>query len=248
MNYVLKYIYTHFAGISVIAILFIILFKLSESPIDYNILATQKWGTKETSEAYRFGDIFTGYIFDNAYNDNNPNYLKDIGNNYPESFGHKYVTYSGYPESYRRSDYKLLAKIFSEYSYDKPDDETLVIHLRLGDVLDTSNPDYSKYYYDIDYYHELLRKISTENIRKIDLVTGLHKNVYVEESNRRLHKIRNIFDPYYPVRVKITNDPDKDLYYMCHSKYFARSGRSGEFSKIISEYVRMNPQNIVYEK
>ena len=116
----------------------------------------------------------------------------------------------------------------------------------MDDIL--SIPKYSTFFYDTDYYYELLEKLKhNKNIKKVDIVTGLHKNVNVKESNDRLNKIRNIFEENYPVNVIITNDPDKDLYYMCHSKYYSKSGGSGEFTRIISEYVKRN-NNIVYEK
>jgi len=233
-------------GVFIIILMLIYLY-LDEKYIEYDLYNGKKWGPKETSEAYRFGDVFSGYIYDNKNNDNNPNYLRDIEKNYPNSFGSKYVKYSGYSESYKKHDYDILSKIFNEYNYEKPDNETLVVHLRLGDILNLSNPDFSKYYYDIDFYHELLEKVKqNQNIKKVDIVTGLHKNLYIKESNDRLNKIRNIFEENYPVNVIITNDPDKDLYYMCHSKYFIRSGERGEFTGIISEHLKRN-NYIVYE-
>tara|TARA_B100002019_G_C21273145_1_gene603592 strand:+ start:2755 stop:3540 length:786 start_codon:yes stop_codon:yes gene_type:complete len=210
-----------------------------EKYIEYNLYNGEKWGPKETSEAYRFGDIFTGYIYDNKNNDNNPNYLRDIEKNYPNSFGSKYVKYSGYPKTYKKNDFDILSKIFSECKYETPDDETLVVHLRLGDILNKSISHYSDYYHDESFYHKLLQKVKlNKNIKKVDIITGLHKNVYIKESNDRLNKIRNIFAKHYPVNVIITNDPDKDLYYMCHSKYFVKSGKRGEFTGIISEYIK----------
>ena len=74
------------------------------------------------------------------------------------------------------------------------------------------------------------------------------KNEKVKESNDRLNIIRNIFEENYPVNVIITNNPDKDLYYMCHSKFFCKSGPKGGFSKIISDYVKRDKNNIVYEE
>jgi len=211
--------------------------------IEYNLYNGVRWGPKETSDAYRFGDIFSGYMNGNL--NKFPNYLRDIDENYPNSFGSKYVKYSGYPKSLKNNDYDILTRIFKEYNYKIPDNETLIIHLRLGDVLSKPN---SKYFYNIDYYYELLEKIKqNKNIKKVYIVTGLHFNVNIKESNDRLNQIRNIFEESYPVKVIITNDPDKDLYYMCHSKYFAKSGEIGGFTNIISEYVKRN-NNIVYGK
>ena len=102
------------------------------------------------------------------------------------------------------------------------------------------------YTYDIKYYKKLLRKIKRNTrIKQIDIVTGLHKNVYVKKSNDTLNKIINMFKPYYLVKVILTKDPDKDFYYMCHSKFLANSG--GGFSKLITDYVKLDKKNKVYE-
>ena len=38
------------------------------------------------------------------------------------------------------------------------------------------------------------------------------------------------------MKVVLTKNPDKDLYYMCHSHFFANSG--GGFSRIITNYLK----------
>lgn len=206
---------------------------------EYNLYNGNKWGEKKTANAYRFGDIFNGHIYKHKKSD----YLRDIEINYPNSFGSKYVKYSGYPREFKENDYDILERIFNEYNYKKPDNKTLVVHLRLGDVLNPKRQDFKGYHHTNEYYYELLKKIKNKDIKKVDIVTGLHKNEYIKESNIRLNEIKNIFEKKYPTDIIITNNPDKDLYYMCHSKYFIKDG--GGFSRIASEYVKKK-NNIVY--
>jgi len=244
--YIKKYIKKYRLEISCFIIILILLLLFYHNYIpnykEYNLYNGNQWNK------YRFGDIFKGYLFDNLKGEN-LYYLRDINKNYPNSFGSKYVQYSGYPKSFKKNDYDILEKIFNEYNYDKPDNNTLVIHLRLGDILNTSKTHYIDYYYSYDYYRKLLEKIKkNDNIKKVDIVTGLHTNKLVKESNDRLNIIRNIFDENYPVNVIITNNPDKDLYYMCHSKYFCKSGKSGGYTNIVSHYVKKNKNNVVYEE
>ena len=47
-----------------------------------------------------------------------------------------------------------------------------------------------------------------------------------------------MFEKYYPVEVVLTKNPDKDFYYMSHSKYFANSKLIGriEFIKGLKSF------------
>lgn len=236
----------------VIIVFFYMIFKSYKKKkntyIEYKLYNGSKWGPKKTANAYRFGDIFSGYIFEQGGKTENARYIDDISINYPNTFGSKYIEYNGYPEKYKKSDYDILERIFNESNFKKPDDKTLVIHLRLGDIFDKNIPHLSNYYYDIEYYHELLKKVKkNSDIKKVEIVTGLHINVFIKESNDKLNDVRNIFESEYPVNVIITNDPDKDLYYMCHSKYFVKSGEKGRFSQIAANYVEKK-NNTVYQK
>lgn len=170
-------------------------------------------------------------------------YLDIIPKKFPNSIGDKYIKSVGYPNTYKTIDFKTLKKIFKGLNYDKPDKDSLVIHLRLGDVL--SKKYRSAYVYNLDYYNDLLNKIvKNKNIKNVDIVTGLHKNVYVEASNNRLHSVINIFKKHYAVKVILTKNPDKDFYYMCHSKYFVSAG--GGFSKLVTQFLKYNKTSKIY--
>ena len=68
--------------------------------------------------------------------------------------------------------------------------------------------------------------------------------MFVKKSNDYLNKIINIFNKDYKVNVVITKNPDKDLYYMCNSKFFANSG-SG-FSRLVTNYLKKQKNVKIY--
>jgi hypothetical protein len=170
-------------------------------------------------------------------------YLDSLTKNYPDSIASQYIKKVGYPKNYSVSDFTVLKSIFSKLSYDKPDPSSLVIHLRLGDVLSKKYID--EYLYDFVYYQELLNRIKkNKKIKQVDIVTGLHKNMFVKKSNDYLKKIVKLFEKDYPVKVVLTKNPDKDLYYMCHSKFFANAG--GGFSRIVLNYLKEKTKARIY--
>ena len=176
--------------------------------------------------------------------DRNSSYIKNLHKNFPGSIASKYVKEVGYPKTYKVEDHGTLKKIFTKFKYKKPDPSALVIHLRLGDTLAKEYA--QEYSYDMKYYEKLLKKVrKNKKIKKIDIVTGLHINVFVKESNKNLNKIVEMFEKYYPVEVVLTKNPDKDFYYMSNSKYFANSG--GGFSLLVTNYLKHDKKNKIYE-
>ena len=170
-------------------------------------------------------------------------YLDSLAKNYPGSIAHQYIEKVGYPDNYRVSDFTVLKSIFSQLPYGKPDPSALVIHLRLGDVLSPKFID--DYVYDFNYYKNLLKRVKkNKKIKKVDIVTGLHKKVLVKKSNAYLKKIVKLFETSYPVKVVLTKNPDKDLYYMCNSKFFANAG--GGFSHIVMNYLKEKTKARLY--
>jgi len=171
-------------------------------------------------------------------------YIKNIHKNFPGSIASKYVKAVGFPKNYKVRDTKTIKKIFDNFKYKKPDSSALVIHLRLGDTMAKEYSD--EYSFGLEYYEKLLTKIKkNKKIKKIDIITGLHINVYVKESNDRLNEIVNMFGKHYPVEVILTKNPDKDYYYMANSRFFARSG--GGFSGLVVDYLKQDKKNKIYE-
>ena len=80
---------------------------------------------------YRLGDFLTGYIFKKE------KYIQDnIIKKYPNSLCSKYYkTVKNYPEENKWRNIEVISKLVNEVDQEHPDNDTLVIHLRLGDAI-----------------------------------------------------------------------------------------------------------------
>ena len=136
-----------------------------------------------------------------------------------------------------------------------PDNNTLVIHLRTGDVIDSDvleireflsfNNASSKrrspgYWYtrSLPFYAEIWDQIQAEHIEidKILVITGWHFEIphfrsiaYINEIIRYLEQLVDT------VVIRINENPDEDVLIMSQSKYFVESG--GGFSRMIGQFV-----------
>ena len=218
---------------------------LNYSTNKYDLYNSEYW------TSYRLGDIVSGYMIRSDAEDQKQ-YLKDISTRWPGSIADNYVKRCGYPETFKMNDLDILVNILDEMDYEKPDKYSLVIHIRLGDVVTMwSNKEVhpwmnnNNYYVKgPEYYKKLLNKIKqNDNIHDIRIITGTHSDKGIDASIKYLDNIVSIFDNDYEVEVKITNNPDKDLYYMCHSRYFCPSG--GGYSELIRGIVTKKNNIIV---
>ena len=212
--------YEYIVPLGIVVIILMIYYMYGSNP-KYNLYNGTYWGH------YRLGDIINGYMI-RSIDPQQKQYLRDVSTRWPNSIADKYIKNAGYPQSFKIWDLDIVVNILDEMNYEKPDKHTMVLHLRLGDVVgmwkDNKVENYmeDKNYYvkDLEYYKDLLTKIKKiRDIQRINIVTGTHHNQDIDESIKHLDHIVFIFDSDYDVNVKITNNPDKDFYYMCHSKY-----------------------------
>ena len=152
---------------------------------------------------------------------------------------------------------------YPEYkNYEKPDDNSIIIHLRVGDVIDKSDlsvDDYLHkstkntettlttnnkhiYVYNLEYYSNILKKIPS-NIKNIVLVYGYHIKLDNSKSEEYIEKLKQFFESKgYNVKKRTNGDADKDFIYMCNAKHFIPSG--GGFSKLIANIVKLKNNNV----
>jgi len=227
-----------------IIIFIIILFLLylfinfNKSKKKYNLYNGEYW------DGYRLGDIL--YRWNGILH-----LIKNIDKKWPNSIAHKYINNPKY-NNQKEIDLNYLINIVDNYEYDEPPTDTLVIHLRIGDVISLTNnnklpsPEMNIDHYvkDKNYYKEILKKIKKYNIKKILIIAGAHFNDSIEESTKFIDEIINIFDNKYNTKLIITNNPDKDFVYMAKSRYFCPSG--GNYSNIIKDIV-LKKNNIIIQ-
>ena len=149
------------------------------------------------------------------------------------------------------SNFTLLLELVKERAKLHPElmpsDETIVVHLRTGDVVDREElytleellGNYTRYNRPLSYYDEMLYNISSLNINKSEvlLVTAWHK---IMDHTRSVMYINEIIKHIqykfgFNVSLRINQNPDQDFILMCHSKYFIKCG--GGFSRLISRMV-----------
>lgn len=194
---------------------------------------------------YRLGDIICGFMHSGAAPEN--------------SIGKEYKL-----KTNKINDYNILDKIikdrYKQFQH-KPTNIDLIIHLRLGDVLENSKYSVDDYWnnkielrsvgIDISphifyiknkyFYTDILNKIKQFNIKNIILVTFFHRTKSNTKSIKYLNKVKNIFIDYNIIE-RINKDIDEDMVFCSRAHYFVPSG--GGYSYIIVKILELNKKFI----
>lgn len=214
-------------------LILIIIYYLKNKCIESYINLFNGW------KEYRLGDC----VMDNKrWKDN---LEKNHYHYFPNSIASKYMK-----NTQLLKNLDLLFKIVKTYENTTPDD-SIIIHLRVGDVLE--NPLWSRhleYPTKISKFKILINKLNDDknSLRKIVLVGGSHQN-YKEYKNseKYINSVKKIFkDNGFDVKLRFGNNPDDDFIYMSNAKHFVRSGTAGNFTYLIAEMVKRN-KGIVYK-
>ena len=199
------------------------------------------------SLSYRLGD---SVLYEKFRNDGNNKLLYSIL--YKDSIAYNYLKRSN-----KTKDYDLLYTILKEKSKNNkiPDEDTIVIHVRTGDVIDDRDIDLESSFKDenftnhyiksFKYYKDNLEK--EKEIKKILIVTGFHRMGKKTKSKEYINRLKLELEKInYEVKLSINEfSADEDFIFMSMSKYFLKSG--GNYSKLINEMVKRNGGNILYE-
>ena len=141
--------------------------------------------------------------------------------------------------------------------YDVPKDKELIIHLRIGDVIDWEYSDSIDdllegkksydYLRDYDYFDKMSQKVIALDIEKIIIVGGYHTKEDHSRSEEYVAKIKKyIEDRGFKVETRIDKaSGDEDFIYMSNSKYFLKSG--GGYSGLVNRMVKMNNAMVLEE-
>ena len=199
---------------------------------------------------YRLGDVIYRKATDNLFNRT----LYSI--KWKNTIADQY-----YKKKKKYQDYETLYQIVKNKSKKVkipdgiPDGKTLVIHLRIGDVIENEylgsiddllegKSDYKGsdgWYYlkDYKYFENNIEKIK-DKINKIVIVGGYHCANNPIRSKIYLEKLINFMQKKnYIIEQRIDKySSDEDFIYMSNSSYFLRSG--GGYSKLANEMVKMN--------
>ena len=211
------------------------------------------WNTYEgfDLEKYRLGDmILQDHPVDGRNN-------KNFGFNYhikhfPNSIATEYML-----KTEKTKDFNILLDIINKRQPKFYPDDTLVIHLRIGDVIDNIDinlnnmlSDYTlyknghQYVKPLKYYTNLINNIHNYKIKKILLVGGFHMKGNHDKSLQYLNLIKQYFEKKgFKCTTRINENADEDFLIMCNSKYFVPSG--GGFSNIIKKMVILKGGTVI---
>ncbi len=231
-------------------------YKLNNAYYDNHIIYMDQFNFKE-NYAYRLGDMIR---YKHA-RDTKSGYTwhKD---NFSESIATKYMELTKDPNNY---DVLLSIIDSNKYkNYKNPNNNELIIHLRVGDVIDNqphsvndflhkSHNDTAiinskgeklkhTYVYNLEHYNNILQKIPS-NIKNIILVYGYHIDIDHSKSEEYVNKLKQFFESKgFNITKRTNGDADNDFIYMSNAKHFVPSG--GGFSKIISKLVKLKNNNV----
>lgn len=234
-------------------------FTIINKPLQTYVPA-EKQKIEHFSIPYRLGDMIKGWGRDDEKNG-----IKAHFKYYPNSIVSKYLKKTN--DNNNIEVLNEVCDIIKKRNNVKiPFPNELVIHLRLGDVIENSKysstqhwenylnsegpglPGY-KYIKPKSFFINVIKKIKNKhkNIDKIILIWGDHKNLKsLKKSNEYIKRINDLFNRHhYDVNVFFNRDADEDFIYMSNAKYFVPTG--GGFSKLISKMVQFNNNNVLYE-
>ena len=220
------------------------------------ILFCSKYDNKEYF-LYRLGDMVIKEQHD-KWGRNNP----EIGyviykKKYPYSIAKKYMD-----RTKKSNNYLVLVQIVNEYTPKIKCDHCLIIHLRIGDVLDNSDYSVSEhlkrptphkknsnivYTKPLSYYIKSMQLAKIKKIKNIILIGGYHMNSNHTKSEIYVDTIEKLFrNNNFICKKRINQDPDDDFVIMCNAKYFLPSG--GGFSRLVTEMVRLKGGTVFHIK
>lgn len=170
-----------------------------------------------------------------------------------------------------RNDYKMLKSICDERKSglkEVPKDNELIMHMRLGDVIEKSRysvdehlakrlkshgdgsiSTYRVYVQAMDFYNDyILNEIKGTNVDTIVFVGGDHRDLdSLNKTHDYLNKVSKMFEENgYKTRIKFNDQSaDEDFVYITSAKHFAPTG--GGFGRLAIGVVELNG-GIVYDK
>lgn len=204
---------------------------------------------------YRLGDLFYG--FDGGEGSRHQNMTLFY---FPDSIASKYLR----TKTRKARDYEALDAVVNaeEYArYEKPDLDTLVVHVRGFDALVEQQWQAGWFQKTEGAYRAVTRMMNAthhQNFSKVVLVTGDHR--FLQDASKsqqakekyenalritqeKLNMVRNVFTSAgYQVLDRVNMNADCDFVYMINAKFFLPSG--GTFDQVIEKMAKRRNSTI----
>jgi hypothetical protein len=150
-------------------------------------------------------------------------------------------------------DIDLLNDIIKEKQFPQPNFpySTLMLHVRVGDVLCNYNDMDHAYTYskvgNFDWWEKVLKYIHDNKIKRVVIIAGTHFKECLTESVKYLETIKDTLQKKnLNVSYRVGNSPDEDLAYCRHAKHFITTG--GGYGYFLGKIVELNGGNFVLNK
>lgn len=182
---------------------------------------------------------------------------------FPESIGAKFLARTRHKRPTFLQSTKILREIVdSDYKdYDKPDENTVVVHVRAYDALIHKGTSEVGYTRNNHYYQKIAQRALSKNLTKVMLVTGDHRvtqaadgtwgnyggtkftktnmDEAISRTKAKLAEVKNIFTSVgFEADARNNWNADCDFVFMSSARYFVPSG--GAFSNVISTMVEQS--------
>ncbi len=200
---------------------------------------------------YRLGDMVKSKMARNAKDGRELHYAQ-----FPNSIASEYMRKT---DEDNRLD--LILDILKERTTQPtqtPPPDMLVVHLRIGDVIDKTpymvkeflsryimHHNGFNYVKPLSYYQEIIEQIRPLNIKSVTLIGGFHSDTKSQQKSIvYVNKIREFFEKNgFVTYTRINFDPDEDFIFMCNAEYFTPSG--GGYSSLVKNILRKKAKTII---
>ena len=203
---------------------------------------------------YRLGDVFYRKLDEPHYND--PDYYDYIGyhkTEYPGSIANEYINKNNSTDP-ENKNYKLMSEIIESRIVDKntyPD--TLFLHIRVGDVFcdktewlnKINGPEIYSKVGDKKWWRKIVYDIKENNIKKVVIISGSHKNMCLDESLKYLEDRKQFLISKIPgltVEYRLGDSPDQNILLVYHVKHFKTTG--GEYGRLLTDINKIGKNNL----
>jgi hypothetical protein len=202
-------------------------------------------GLYSNNDYYRLGDMVIAK--ERWMNDGQEYHYK----NFPNSIATEYMK-----KTNEQKNYNILSSIVrqrTKETKDLPDKNDIVIHLRVGDVVEDNPADvitilstytykdmnsHSNYTAPLRHLEDKISKINQKDVGKLIFVAGSHIEMPTPKSCQYIEIVKRYFEGKgYNVQTRLGRKADEDFIFMCNAKYFVPSTNGG-YTTLIKNMVQ----------
>jgi len=245
----------------ILVIVFIILLSCNNCTDIEQLDNDEVYNLYTDADFYRIGDLVRGITHIKNYN-SNLDLASDTLIKFPNSIASDYVRNIDPSSLHTMSNLDINKELYLHKisviknllkRYNIPQSNGVVVHLRVGDILDHESQSppskkqlynyinknirleriYEKYVKRLSYYHNLMHELKKNKIKKVTIIAGSHvKCPSYKVSSYYINIIKKLFEENgFEVTLRVGLHPDEDLKLAVGSKKFYGSG--GGYSELL---------------